>query len=95
MKHIYFIYLFLNFFFIFKCQENKFEKACTSGKINPSGDNCMVVSLEKNKKCCYLKSENKCIYIEKKHIKNYKNLDCFSNYIKYHFIILYILILIL
>ena len=95
MKLIYFIYFFLNFFFIIKCEDNLYEKVCNSGKINASADNCMVLSLEKKKKCCYLKKEKKCVYVETKDMKNYKDLDCFSNYIKYYYIILYILILIL
>ncbi len=49
MKLIYFIYFFLNFFFIIKCEDNLYEKVCNSGKINASADNCMVLSLEKKK----------------------------------------------
>ena len=100
MNKIYFIYFFLYFFLLIKCEEEKnsiYEKACTSIKsTEASPENCMVASLEKDYKCCYtiVNDERKCEYIKKKEIKKKENIDCFSNYIKYNFIILYVLILI-
>ena len=100
MNKIYFIYFFLYCFLIFKCKEDEnqgLKRACESIKsTEASPDNCMVASLQKDYKCCYTieNDERKCIYIEKKNITKTKNIDCFSNYIKYNFIILFVLILI-
>ena len=96
-----FFYFFLNFFLIFKCEEelnDLYKSACELIKCeDASPENCMVASLEKDYKCCYTieNDKRKCLYIKKKDIKKTDNIDCFSNYIKYNFIILYVLILII